>query len=169
MVRDIHYLWITMQTSLFSRANHLALALAGLLCCACETTSSTSGTEAADTLEVSDLFTESGSDYDYEDTRQHTGTYTGLLPCADCAGIKTEILVSDSTYIKRTIYLGEGRPDLYEARGGASWDNNSRILTLGGLAPPNRYLVGNNTLTQLDRKGRKITGRLANRYVLQKE
>lgn len=163
-----------MHTISFICTRYFSLALVGVLCFACDTTS-TSETEETDSLEVSDLFSEyptkSGERKSIrnEDPLDFAGTYTGMLPCADCAGIKTEIQITDSSFIKRTIYLGEGRPDLYEASGGASWDNATQILTLGGIAPPNRYLVQENTLTQLDRKGKKVTGRLADRYVLQKE
>jgi uncharacterized lipoprotein NlpE involved in copper resistance len=34
---------------------------------------------------------------------------------------------------------------------------------------PNRYLVGENTLTQLDMEGNKITGNMADQYVLKKQ
>ncbi|MBU1822042.1 MAG: copper resistance protein NlpE [Bacteroidetes bacterium] len=146
-----------------------ALAVAFFVCLGCDPTS-TSNTSETDSLTTTDLFSDFETDYDTESSPfDYTGTYTGLLPCTDCAGIKTEIVLTDSTYTKRTIYLGEARPDLYEASGGATWDGESQILTLGGITPPNRYLVQGNTLTQLDRQGRKVTGRLANRYILQKE
>ena len=36
------------------------------------------------------------------------GTYEGILPCADCGGIKTTLKInSDATYDLRSEYLGE--------------------------------------------------------------
>lgn len=43
-------------------------------------------------------------------------------------------------------------------------------ITFDGLQnQPNQYFVGENTLTQLDMNGNKITGNLASNYILQKQ
>jgi copper homeostasis protein (lipoprotein) len=42
-------------------------------------------------------------------------------------------------------------------------------LNDSGNNPPVRYFVGENTLTQLDRNGKKITGESAVKYILSKE
>jgi uncharacterized lipoprotein NlpE involved in copper resistance len=101
---------------------------------------------------------------------EYEGTYSGVLPCADCAGIKTTLILSDSTYYKKTTYLGENQdaPEVFEARGSLSWEPTQGIVTLGGIVPPNQYLVKENTLIQLDRRGRRITGAMAEKYELKK-
>ncbi len=97
------------------------------------------------------------------------GTYTGVLPCADCAGIETAIRLNrDGTYLLEARYLGKDR-EARQQRGNFSWNSNGSSIELLGIpSAPNRYFVGENTLTQLDRDGSRITGDLAGRYVLNK-
>jgi uncharacterized lipoprotein NlpE involved in copper resistance len=97
------------------------------------------------------------------------GTYVGILPCADCEGIKIEIrLNKDLTYIQRSRYIGkEGK--INENRGSYTWNSEGNTITLTGIKnAPSQYLVGENTLTQLDMTGNKITGKLAEKYILRK-
>ncbi|MGD1892103.1 MAG: copper resistance protein NlpE N-terminal domain-containing protein [Cyclobacteriaceae bacterium] len=98
------------------------------------------------------------------------GTYTGKLPCADCAGIKTVIqLASDQTYTMRTRY--EGKSDTtFMQQGTFSWNKEGSQIQLDDLAGshPAQYLVGENILFQLDQAGNRITGDLAELYQLQK-
>jgi heat shock protein HslJ len=97
------------------------------------------------------------------------GSYRGVVPCADCEGIDTEItLRGDSTYVLWTRYLGTDDAGA-EWRGTFAWDAAGATITLAGIADgPSRYLVGENVLVQLDRNGQRITGGLADRYRLAK-
>jgi uncharacterized lipoprotein NlpE involved in copper resistance len=97
------------------------------------------------------------------------GSYKGTLPCADCEGIETEIMLGkDKSYVKRTVYLGKDGK-VIEETGYYSWNNEGNIITLSGSKDaPNQYFVGENKLIQLDMKGNRITGELADKYVLQK-
>ena len=48
-----------------------------------------------------------------------SGIYTGVLPCADCEGIETTIILkSDNTYLKTEKYLGEN--EVFESEGNFS-------------------------------------------------
>jgi uncharacterized lipoprotein NlpE involved in copper resistance len=98
------------------------------------------------------------------------GTYNGILPCADCEGIQTVILLnSDLTYTLKTKYLGKA-DSVFESSGTFNWNDSGNTITLNNIEN-NRsasYFVGENTLTQLDLKGNKITGDLANSYILKK-
>jgi uncharacterized lipoprotein NlpE involved in copper resistance len=98
------------------------------------------------------------------------GSYTGILPCADCEGIQTRIqLEGNGTYILETFYLEE-EPELFEETGRFTVSQN--ILTLEGLegkSTPFLYVVGEDTLTQLDMEGNPITGDLADNYILRRE
>jgi len=100
------------------------------------------------------------------------GTYSGLLPCADCEGIQTVItLTKDLTYQIRTKYMGKNDAPI-EKKGLFSWNKEgSKIELLGYKAGtmPVFYLVGENRLIQLDMQGNRITGRLADNYILKKE
>ena len=97
------------------------------------------------------------------------GTYSGTIPCADCQGIETEIvLTSANTYIIKTIYLGKERK-LYEASGSLSWNVERNTITLTEIKiGPTQYFVGENKLIQLDISGYKITGNSADKYILLK-
>ena len=106
------------------------------------------------------------------DTTQNSvdwaGTYQGVLPCADCEGIDTELVLNDNGTFKRTMtYLGkEGEPQVDE--GSFTWtaDGGTVEVTIGDETT--RYFVGEGYVTQLDMEGNKITGELADKYVLQK-
>lgn len=95
------------------------------------------------------------------------GTYEGILPCADCEGIKTVISISeDNTYVAKEIYEGK-KDSLFESKGTFKWDENGQKITFSDSkrAP---YFVGENTLTHLDSNGNKVSGDLAERYILKK-
>lgn len=96
-----------------------------------------------------------------------SGIYQGILPCADCPGIKTQlILYSDMTYTLKTSYMERGVGS--ETEGIFSWNNNGSKITLDG-DNHQKYLVGKNMLFSLDGDGNKITGDLADRFILRKE
>jgi uncharacterized lipoprotein NlpE involved in copper resistance len=97
------------------------------------------------------------------------GTYTGVLPCADCAGIETRVtLHEDGTFTRSRTYLG--RDDRARMDDGEfAWDDAGQTITLtAGDGSMARYQVGENVLVHLDREGRPITGALADQYRLAK-
>lgn len=99
------------------------------------------------------------------------GIYRGVLPCADCEGIDTEIkLDKDLTYSLKIRYLGKG-DSVFENRGTFAWHDqgNQIILDSASQGSPIYFLVGENRITQLDLNGHPITGRLADRYILKKQ
>ena len=100
------------------------------------------------------------------------GTYTGTIPAADADGIKVRItLKQDGNYTLVYEYLGK-KVDPFESSGTFTWNDTGSIITLGNLdknATPVYYQVGENTLTQLDLEGNKITGEFADMYILKKE
>lgn len=97
------------------------------------------------------------------------GTYKGVLPCADCEGIETEITLSkDETYTKKTKYLGKDEK-VFEELGDYTWKADGNTLSLEGIdSDPVQYFVSENSLTQLDTEGNKITGDLSEKYILKK-
>ena len=99
------------------------------------------------------------------------GTYEGITPCADCEGIATQLhLFHDGTYKLSTQYLGKNKKVFVE-KGTFTWDQHGRVITLNNLEPntmSTRYQVGENQLFQLDGEGQRITGDLANRFILNK-
>jgi uncharacterized lipoprotein NlpE involved in copper resistance len=98
----------------------------------------------------------------------YTGSYSGILPCADCEGIVTEvILVDESQFIRRIQYLGHDDM-VFEESGIYSWDESGNTITLEGADEPNRYFVSENRIFHLDMDGNRIEGELANMYILEK-
>jgi heat shock protein HslJ len=98
------------------------------------------------------------------------GDYTGTLPCADCEGILTTITLNkDLTYKRATTYLGKTVTPFIET-GKFTWEKggSSIALTNTAASSPNRYLVHENKLVQLDMEGKVFTGKLADLYLLHK-
>jgi uncharacterized lipoprotein NlpE involved in copper resistance len=98
------------------------------------------------------------------------GTYKGILPCADCEGIETEVLLNpDLTFVLEKKYLGKGVQTVFEEKGTFTWNETGSIISLKDLkGNSNQYKVGENTLTQLDLEGKVILGEKASMYVLKK-
>lgn len=99
------------------------------------------------------------------------GTYSGIVPCADCEGIETTLTLNqDMTYTIVTNYLG--RNDALEEtfNGTFRWDETGSIVILDGVKyAPNQFKVGENRIWQLDMSGKIITGDLADHYILTKK
>lgn len=97
------------------------------------------------------------------------GTYTGVVPCADCEGIETTLtLRADHTYSLTTKYLGKEDAGRTVTGSFAWYDSGNAIALRGILDGPSHYHVGENVLLQLDLAGNRVTGDLASRYRLQK-
>lgn len=98
----------------------------------------------------------------------YQGTYKGVLPTASGEGMDVTIVLTDDTFTKTTAYIGKKNSTIVE-KGSYEWNEAGNTITLKGLEAPNQYFVGENTLTSLDISGNKITGSLADKYVLTKE
>ncbi len=98
------------------------------------------------------------------------GIYRAVLPCADCEGIQTTVyLQRDLTFIIKSKYLGKPA-DISEQKGKFKWNTQGTriILQPNDKSNPIIYAVGKGMITQLDQEGNKITGQLANHYILTK-
>lgn len=89
-------------------------------------------------------------------------TFTGLLPCADCAGIRCRLgLLADGSYTQRLTYLKGRRQLVHYEKGAWAASPDGRTLTLrpegGGVALWD--LAGRRTLRPLDRQGRPVRAR----------
>ena len=101
------------------------------------------------------------------------GTYRGILPCADCSGILTEITLDENmNFTKQAYYVGkspESDNEAHEIEGTFSWREDGNTIRLEGMNPdemPTIYQVGENRLFQFDLEGNRITGDLADKYIL---
>ncbi|MEA1785159.1 copper resistance protein NlpE N-terminal domain-containing protein [Arenibacter sp. GZD96] len=94
------------------------------------------------------------------------GIYEGILPCADCEGIKTRItLNSDGTFNRTQEYLGKNR-NPFLSNGKFEWNNKGSIITLSDNIGNQQYQVGENQLFHLDNTGNRIKGSLSEKYIL---
>lgn len=99
--------------------------------------------------------------------------YFGVIPCADCTGIETEIdLKSDNTYLVHSIYLGRKStgPGSNEFSETGTWmlHGADTIHLAGRKNAPSMYIRTDTSLIQLDMEGNRIKGKLADKYILKK-
>ncbi|ASF45554.1 copper resistance protein NlpE [Methylovulum psychrotolerans] len=98
------------------------------------------------------------------------GVYYGFTPCADCKGVKTSLaLNSNGSYILMTQNVGKSDREFVE-KGKFTWHEDTKTIILTPRNSPNsrHYLVGEDTLTQLDSNGSVITGKNADGYILRR-
>lgn len=97
------------------------------------------------------------------------GVYDGSLPCADCDALQTVVVLQkDKKYSIFKHYQGKG-DKVFQEDSTFNWNTAGNTIRLEGVKDaPNQFFVGENTLTQLDTEGKKITGALADKYVLKK-
>jgi len=95
-----------------------------------------------------------------------SGTYQGTLPCADCPGIRYVLTLNeDNSYQLKTQYLERG-DSVFTESGKFTWNENGNQITLADRGE--KFQVGENRLFHLDMEGNRITGDLAEHYILSK-
>lgn len=121
------------------------------------------------------VFAESAENHDKDahhaqNGQDWPGIYNGFLPCADCAGLKLSLALNkNSSYVLITKYAGKSEREFVE-KGKFTWSdkNNTIVLTPRNGTTAQQYLIGENVLIQLDSNGNRITGKLADRYILRR-
>lgn len=97
------------------------------------------------------------------------GTYRGILPCADCDGIETEIILTrQEIYTKRTRYLGKREMNTFENKGAFTWNEAGNSIKLEGFETSGSFFVAENALIHLDLEGEDFKGDFAGRNILKK-
>lgn len=98
------------------------------------------------------------------------GRYYGLLPCADCDGIATQLnLNNDLTYVLTKVWKKNGTALSDTLEGKFTWQGNR--IKLDGMADQSSaatFKVEENRVRQLDMDGNEITSELGAHYVLSK-
>ena len=103
------------------------------------------------------------TNHNAKDKLDWDGVYTGIVPGAD-SSIKVEItLKRDGTYNVSYQYIDKSN-DVFTTTGTFVWKDNN-IIKLDNNEIPPYYLIGKNTLTQLNMAGEKIDGIHANMYI----
>jgi len=96
------------------------------------------------------------------------GTYSGMIPCADCEGILVTITLNqNATYEMTMSYLGKDFE--FTSAGSFFWNDRGSIITLDKEDEGMKmFQVGENILFLLDIDGNRITGQFADQYILRK-
>lgn len=116
-------------------------------------------------------FTPTTNQHSAENSLDWNGTYTGVLPCADCSGIQTSLQLNlDLTYKLSQIYLGKNQGKPFEESGDFIWIQNGQTIVLtAGKNELKQFKVVENAVWLLNKKGEIITGDLAEYYHLKKQ
>lgn len=100
------------------------------------------------------------------------GTYSGVIPCADCEGIRLKIVLDQSEhFMVERQYAGESAK-VEQSKGQIFWDKNGQDIRLNGIGDDNGSLgfrIEDGAIRKLDLYGKKIEGQLAEKYLLTKE
>lgn len=97
------------------------------------------------------------------------GTYTGTLPCADCEGIETTLILNDDlTFEKKSVYKG-AKGETFNDKGKFTWNSDGTVITLDVKDENQKYKVKEGSVVLLDQSGAENTGELAEHYILKKQ
>lgn len=108
------------------------------------------------------------SEHNAQNSLDWSGTYEGVLPCADCEGIKTTIVLNqDGTFTHTAEYIN--KDFTAESKGEIMWHDNGSIVHLkDGEDVDVKLKVIENALIHLDQEGNEIDGALKDHYQLNK-
>jgi uncharacterized lipoprotein NlpE involved in copper resistance len=97
------------------------------------------------------------------------GTYTGILPCADCEGIETTLLImKDLTWKMTRKYLGKDEKT-FEDKGALQWNDDKSAFRLSTSdEDPQWFFKEDRFLWVLDKTGNRIAGEFADQYRLER-
>lgn len=104
-----------------------------------------------------------------EQANNYFGTYEGVLPCADCEGIKTKLeIAEDKTYNLVSEYIGK-KDGTFETSGvyNVIGDNIIELVT-PSTGDKTYYKIQENSVVLSDEAGNVNTGELAEHYILKK-
>jgi len=151
------------------KKSFIALSLASVFLVACSKADNKNNQEQTPTAASEAVAVDSA--HTAENSLDWNGTYKGVLPCADCEGIETELeLNADKTYELKETYLGKGDGKAFESKGSFQFDaNNTSVIELDKTGDNRKYFVAEGYLKALDMEGNEITGDLADKYELKKE
>ncbi|MFT4154926.1 copper resistance protein NlpE [Parafilimonas sp.] len=99
--------------------------------------------------------------------------YTGSLPCADCEGIDVSLQLNKNgnSYIMTSVYRGsrvDSSNNTFKDTG--TWNiHGADTLYLTSEGNSVKYIKSDTALIQLDGSGNRITGPLADKFILHKK
>lgn len=106
-------------------------------------------------------------DHNSENSLDWDGIYKGLLPCADCPGITTELTLNmDGTYVLSSQAENKDKTP-YVYKGAFAWDESGSIVTLDAEGDHLKFKVQEGCLKMLDKFGEPKQGK--GNYILGKK
>ena len=125
-----------------------------------------SGNKQADTTKTDNTETAQAPDmHNAENALDYCGIYEGILPAADCPGIKTVLTLNkDYTFSLHSEYI-DRKDAIFDDKGTFSVDGNTLTLKQDD-GTTNYYKVEEGRIRMLDMDKQPITGALADHYVL---
>ena len=96
------------------------------------------------------------------------GSYQGVIPCADCPGIKVTLQLDANQQYQLSRYYQERADEPEQTSGQFRWSSDGRTIQLDDAAN-SQFLVGENRILQLNPQGERISGELAAQYWLDKQ
>lgn len=96
------------------------------------------------------------------------GSYQGVIPCADCPGIKITLQLDANQHYQLSRYYQEDAAKPVLTEGEFRWSSDGRQIQLDDTQH-SQFLVGENRLLVLDPQGQRISGELAEQYWLLKQ
>lgn len=96
------------------------------------------------------------------------GSYQGVIPCADCPGIKMTLQLDADQRYQLSRYYQERADKPEQTAGEFRWSSDGRQIQLDD-AGATQFLVGENRLLLLNPQGERIVGELADQYWLEKQ
>jgi uncharacterized lipoprotein NlpE involved in copper resistance len=98
--------------------------------------------------------------------------YVGTLPCADCEGIDVSLqLNKDSSYAMNMVYKGSGDDSTnndFKETGAWSIHGNDTVYLIATKGSVTKFYKSDGNLMQLDGEGNRMTGPVADNYILHK-
>ncbi len=98
-----------------------------------------------------------------------SGTFEGTLPCADCSGIKTELVISEDGKFKLTETYMAKKEKQFVSEGEIVRGEGGRFSLTDKDGTVRQYELTDNTIAVLDAEGKKAEGELADKYILTKK
>ena len=81
------------------------------------------------------------------------GTYEGVLPCADCPGIKMRLMLSNEGHFDLSTQYLDRQVVPQTASGRFSWNTAGNTITLDAAGSGQQFRVGEGRLLQLNHDG----------------
>lgn len=98
-----------------------------------------------------------------------SGTFEGTLPCADCSGIKTELVISEDGKFKLTETYMAKKEKQFVSEGEIVRGEGGRFSLTDKDGTVRQYELTDNTIAVLNAEGKKAEGELADKYILTKK